>query len=453
MAFIKDAFNGVLSLFRLFDASIGFVIGQTVLGFSKLVKFLEKLQGVIPKAIISDESFKNLKRSRLEIELMARKLLIDADKGFRKVQLTTSGLVDLFREATSEAKKTAEEVKKVLKVDDDKDKKIIDKKALEKAAQERESLRDAAFQLQNDLELMTRKGRDKELAELIIFETEKRAILLAGGEENFDTLDAIVRERGEAINEKFIKLEREKSDAAMAIRREFDLMGMSATEQELARLESDLQRKNVILRAGGEREIDIAAEVADRRGEIEEQAAKDRISGALRTTQAILSNFKQAFSGMRVFAKLQRGLALGEAMIQGALGVQKALGAAPPPFNFILAAAVGAAAAANIATIASQKLARGGVVTGGQRTGDTVPVLADRGEMFLSMGQQRNLLNMINSGGGGGSQVSFGDININVTGNADGIAVGETVARTIQEKLRTLAKDNRRARGLQLRPV
>ena len=52
-----------------------------------------------------------------------------------------------------------------------------------------------------------------------------------------------------------------------------------------------------------------------------------------------------------------------------------------------------------------------------------------------------------------GGSVNFGDINIVVNGNANGVEVGEAVARTIQEKLRTLAKDNRRTRGLQLRPV
>lgn len=62
-------------------------------------------------------------------------------------------------------------------------------------------------------------------------------------------------------------------------------------------------------------------------------------------------------------AKKEQNLAIVQAVINTALGVTEALGSAPPPFNFVLAALVAAAGAVQIATIKSQAFAEGGVVT------------------------------------------------------------------------------------------
>lgn len=58
-----------------------------------------------------------------------------------------------------------------------------------------------------------------------------------------------------------------------------------------------------------------------------------------------------------------QAFAIGAAIIETALGVTKALGSAPPPYNFIQAALVAAAGAVQIATIKAQKFADGGVIT------------------------------------------------------------------------------------------
>lgn len=67
--------------------------------------------------------------------------------------------------------------------------------------------------------------------------------------------------------------------------------------------------------------------------------------------------------------RVQQSAAIATAVIQTAAGVAQALGAAPPPVNFINAALVGAAGAVQVAKIASQKpsFALGGVMpsTGG----------------------------------------------------------------------------------------
>lgn len=97
-------------------------------------------------------------------------------------------------------------------------------------------------------------------------------------------------------------------------------------------------------------------------------------------------------------AKDEKKIALIQAIIQGALAVQRALASVPFPANLLAAIPTGIAAAAQIATIAAQPLAEGGVVTG-QRinqkqniptrsNGDNVLAYVKRGEVVLNQRQQ-----------------------------------------------------------------
>jgi len=61
--------------------------------------------------------------------------------------------------------------------------------------------------------------------------------------------------------------------------------------------------------------------------------------------------------------KINKGLAIVDAIMSTAQGVSKALGSSPPPFNFINAGAVSLAGAAQIATVKRQQFQAGG--TGG----------------------------------------------------------------------------------------
>ena len=80
------------------------------------------------------------------------------------------------------------------------------------------------------------------------------------------------------------------------------------------------------------------------------------------------------------------------------LGISRALASAKIPINFINAAAVGIATGAQIATIAAQPLAEGGVVTGERinrkqniptrSNGDNVLAYVKRGEVVLNQRQQ-----------------------------------------------------------------
>jgi hypothetical protein len=100
-------------------------------------------------------------------------------------------------------------------------------------------------------------------------------------------------------------------------------------------------------------------------------------------------------------AKEEKRIAIIQAIIQGSLAVQRALSSSPPPINFINAAAVGIASGAQIATIAAQPLAQGGVVSGERinqkqniptrSNGDNVLAYVKRGEVVLNQRQQAML--------------------------------------------------------------
>lgn len=133
-------------------------------------------------------------------------------------------------------------------------------------------------------------------------------------------------------------------------------------------------------------------------------------------------NAKKEEEIARKYANKQKGIAIGMAIINGAQAVLQALGSAPPPLNFILAAITGVAVATQIGAIASQTFAQGGVVQGTSYTGDKTPVLANAGEMILNRGQQANLFNMINSGGGSNKEVTFRIGNNELIGTLDNYA-------------------------------
>lgn len=108
---------------------------------------------------------------------------------------------------------------------------------------------------------------------------------------------------------------------------------------------------------------------------------------------------KQAEEAQKKAAKREKTLALLQAVVQGSLAVIRAL-AAPPGFPLNLPSVVltGALAAAQVATIAAQPLAEGGVITGRrvtdrqniptQKSGDNVLAVVKRGEVVLNERQQ-----------------------------------------------------------------
>jgi hypothetical protein len=115
----------------------------------------------------------------------------------------------------------------------------------------------------------------------------------------------------------------------------------------------------------------------------EELTQKERLQNLKDSFNSIAT--LQASSNKTLFA-IGKASAISTATIDGIQAVQKALASAPPPFNFAIAALVGVAQAANLAKIASaqppQGFALGGVVQGGVPGIDSVPILAQQGEII-----------------------------------------------------------------------
>lgn len=105
-------------------------------------------------------------------------------------------------------------------------------------------------------------------------------------------------------------------------------------------------------------------------------------------------------------AKRQKQLALVEAIINTAVGVTKAISAAPPPFNIPLIVAAAAAGAAQIATISAQAFAKGtldapgGISLVGEQ-GPEIVNLPKHSQVFTAS-QTKSILN-----GGGSSAINL----------------------------------------------
>ncbi len=145
------------------------------------------------------------------------------------------------------------------------------------------------------------------------------------------------------------------------------------TENNIAELEANAEK------ASGVRRKRIEKDIANQKILLEQQQAE---AEAIRLKAA----------------KEEKKIAVIQAIIQGALAVQRALASVPFPANLAAAIPTGIAAAAQIATIVAQPLAEGGVVTG-QRinqkqniptrsNGDNVLAFVKRGEVVLNQRQQ-----------------------------------------------------------------
>ena len=139
-------------------------------------------------------------------------------------------------------------------------------------------------------------------------------------------------------------------------------------------------------------------------------------------------------SNSTLFA-IGKAAAIADATIQGIGAVQKALNAAPPPFNFALAAVVGAATAENVSRIASQKkpsFQDGGIVPGNSFSGDNVQANVNSGEVILNRQQQAETLFAIanGAGGAGGGQR---EIVVNTSVQVDGTEIARAVSREVAD--------------------
>ncbi len=156
----------------------------------------------------------------------------------------------------------------------------------------------------------------------------------------------------------------------------------------------------------------------------EAQSLKTLFTLDKKTQENKAANFKSSLntisslssSNNKTLFAIGKASALATGVIDGISATQKALTAAPPPFNFALAALVGTASAVNLAKIASSKppsFQTGGIVPGASFSGDNVDIRANSGEMILTREQQSGLFENISSGELGESP----NVSVNVAGD------------------------------------
>ena len=193
-------------------------------------------------------------------------------------------------------------------------------------------------------------------------------------------------------------------------------------DKELAVIKSNdekkiaLQKLNIKARQDGEKAM---TDFDKKQAQEREATQRDSLSKI-----ATLSN-----ENNKTLAAIGKAAALTQIAIDGPQAVTKAYAAFPPPFGFAAAAAVAAAVAVQAGKVAGVKFEQGGFVGGanGATVGSDNRIAQVRdGEMILNASQQRNLLNMINSG------TSVGDIIVQV----DGREIARAVRNQVQSGFR-----------------
>lgn len=182
-------------------------------------------------------------------------------------------------------------------------------------------------------------------------------------------------------------------------RREMILANETLTEEEKTQLITDLTRQ---------------------RNEVIRGLEVTRINQGLDMASSYFANFESlANSSNKSLVKIgkaalvaQKAIAITQTIIktqEGAISAYSAMAGIPyvgPALGAAAAAAVIAAGAANVATIASTPtnvggFATGGIIPGSSFTGDQLTANVNSGEVILNQQQQANLLNIANRSGGG----------------------------------------------------
>ncbi len=164
-----------------------------------------------------------------------------------------------------------------------------------------------------------------------------------------------------------------------------------------------LDKEKFIL-AAGKREYLEHVKSQKIKQKFDEKVAKDR-EGNLKSTLGTISTL-QGENNQTLF-NIGRAAALAMAYIDGSAAVTKALASAPPPFNFVLAGAVGAAVAVQVGKIISAKppaMNDGGMIMGAPGIDQNLAMLS-RGELVVPT---RNFDEVVGSVGGSRDADIFG---------------------------------------------
>lgn len=355
--------------------------------YAKVRDEIEKYQSVIDadkqKGLLDSLfTFDNAPLARERVQSLTVELAkLDAQIAKASEQLKT---VEAQGQKTKTVAPTDQELKQIAQVEAQKNQLIA------QAELERQSFKE---QLANESLLNDFAKQEAEIQRLAEFETQKAELAFQFAEQKAETLG----------NQALIEAEK----ARIGKERELEFVKI-ANKQILAEEQLRIKKSQ-----------DSIAFFK----KYEDQTNKERISN-LQSTFSTIATLSS--SSNKTIAAIGKAAAISTATIDGYVAINKALASAPPPANYALAAAVGAATAANVAKIAGvQGLATGGVVGATMGPDNRVATVRD-GEMILNAEQQEKLFNMINAGG------SNGDIIVQV----DSREIARAVRSQVQQGFR-----------------
>jgi hypothetical protein len=218
--------------------------------------------------------------------------------------------------------------------------------------------------------------------------------------------EELARQRFEAIKAQNALGESTREDLQREADAEIALINIRAekarTEKRLASQIKSLKSQNEAAinaeASAEEKSVKAAEDAAQKKIDLAKKVADEKLAQAKREAKiaedlknAELAAYGQLAGALSKLAGENKALAVAEALINTKLGVTRALGSAPPPINFISAAAVLAAGLSNIKDIVKTKVPGGG----GGASGGGVPAVGSN--IAASLPTQTNLSDVVSS--------------------------------------------------------
>lgn len=384
--FLQDFVKNNQQAFQDFiNKGINFLIegikpaGEAIILFNKILDGLNNFVNFTAELFLaSAQTFYEYARAAVAAAVAVKEFL----------GLDSSGL-----KATEESLKRQIEIFQQARIANDKE--VSDRLATQEAFNE--SLREITGRTVDIIkeEILARQ----EVTEAAALETQNK---IAAKQQEFDLLQALREEQKARLDE-----EKAARKELAALEQEEDFTALTENLSEKERLQL-VHETNLLKQQGKTNEA---------RKKLRDAAIKNEQSGIAslfsfekNTNASRAENFKSTLgtistlsqsSNKQLFA-IGKAAAISTSIIDGIAAVQKALKSAPPPFNFAIAAVVGAATAANTAKIASQQppaFQNGGIVPGENFNGDKVLARVNSGELILNQAQQDNIAGQLGGSG------------------------------------------------------